>query len=177
MFNEITLHICRCQKESVTSKAHELVRLIANKFTYFEPLMHFATCVPNITGMSSCWCLWEPNKLLNKITHDAYRMTMTGYHGTPGNLNWWKNWNQFMQTFSQKCQNVKRTVSHSRRCTNGEKSIRHEIHGYVICYTLNKWALRPQTLQSLPAFYCSALCRSAQDRRWLRYLGHCCFLL
>ena len=68
-------------------------------------------------------------------------------------------------------------MSHSRRCTNGEKSIRHKIHGYVICYTLNKRALRPQTLQSLPAFYCSALCRFARDRRCLRYLGHFCFFL
>ena len=42
---------------SVTSGAYELVRLIGYEFTYFEPWIHFATYVPNVTGMSSGWCL------------------------------------------------------------------------------------------------------------------------
>ena len=47
---------------SVTSGAYELVRLIGNEFTYFEPWIHFATYVPNLTGMSSGWCLLKTDE-------------------------------------------------------------------------------------------------------------------
>ena len=74
---------------SVTSGAYEVVLLIGYEFTYFEPWIHFATYVPNITGMSSAGrCLLRTEETFtHNITHDDCRMTMACYHGTPGNLN------------------------------------------------------------------------------------------